>query len=86
MQTLKRSASSLRFLFSERPGKDISLTPEHSKTAEKMTSVKAAWDKASAGPKKEAALKHYRAAEKAHMAKNDAETNRELDAASHALA
>jgi hypothetical protein len=50
-----------------------------------MESVKAAWDKAPAGPKKDAALKHYQAAEKAHNAKNDAETNKELDATTHAL-
>ena len=62
------------------------MTPEQTKTAEKMTSVKAAWDKAPTGPKKDAALKHYQAAEKAHTAKNDAETNKELDAAKHALA
>ncbi|MFW2544958.1 hypothetical protein ACN2XU_20180 [Primorskyibacter sp. 2E107] len=62
------------------------MTPDQTKTAEKMTSVKAAWDKAPSGPKKDAALKHYRAAETAHKAKNDAETNKELDAASHALA
>lgn len=30
----------------------------------------------------DADLKHYRAAETAHTASNDAETNRELDAAS----
>ncbi len=40
--------------------------------------MKAAWDKAPAGPKKDAALKHYQAAEKANTAKNDAETNKEL--------
>lgn len=62
------------------------MTPEQTKTAEKMKTVKAAWDKAPAGPKKDAALKHYKAAEKAHTAKNDAETNKELDAATHALA
>ena len=61
------------------------MTPEQNKTALKMTSVKAAWDKAPTGPKKDAALKHYRAAEKANTAKNDAETNKELDAATHAL-
>lgn len=49
-------------------------------------SVKAAWGKAPSGPKKDAALKHHEAAEKAHTAKNDAETNRELDAATHVLA
>lgn len=54
-------------------------------TEEKMKSIKAVWDKATAGPKKDAALKHYQAAEKAHTAKNDAECNRELDAAKLAL-
>jgi len=62
------------------------LTPEVNKTAEKMKSVKAAWDKAPSGPKKDAALKHYEAAEKAHTAKNEAETHKELDAATNALA
>lgn len=62
------------------------MTPEINKTVDKMKSVKANWDKAPDGPKKDAALKHYQAAEKAHMAKNDAETNKELDAATHALA
>ncbi|MBL4930183.1 hypothetical protein [Fuscibacter oryzae] len=62
------------------------MTPEQTKTADKMKSFKASWDKAPAGPKKDAALKHYQAAEKAHTAKNDAETNKELDAAAHALA
>lgn len=62
------------------------MTPEQNKTADKMKSVKASWDRAPAGPKKDAALKHYQAAEKAHTAKNDADTNKELDAATHALA
>lgn len=62
------------------------MTPEHNNTAEKMKTVKAAWDKAPSGAKKDAALKHYQAAEKAHTAQNDAETNKELDAATHALA
>lgn len=62
------------------------MTPDKNKTDEKMKSVKAAWDKAPSGPKKDAALKHYKAAEKAHSAKNDAETNKELDATKHALA
>ena len=60
-------------------------SPAHG-TADKMKAVKAAWDKAPAGPKKEAALKHYQAAEKAKSANNDGECNRELDAAQHALA
>lgn len=62
------------------------MTPDTNKTAEKMKSVKATWDKALSGPKKDAALKHYQAAEKAHKAKNDADTNKERDAATHALA
>ncbi|MGB3315291.1 MAG: hypothetical protein WBB85_12830 [Albidovulum sp.] len=62
------------------------MTPEINKTVDKMKSVKANWDKAPDGPKKDAALKHYQAAEKAHTAKNEAETNKELDAATHALA
>lgn len=54
-------------------------------TSEKMKTVKAAWDKAPSGPKKDAALKHYQAAEKAGTAHDDATTNKELDAAAHAL-
>jgi hypothetical protein len=56
-----------------------------SNTAEKMKTVKSAWDAAPAGPKKDAALKHYQAAEKAQTAKNDSDCNRELDAAKKAL-
>jgi hypothetical protein len=56
-----------------------------SQTAERMTIVKAAWDAAPAGPKKDAAMTHYRAARKAQSARNDAECNRELEAARHAL-
>ena len=62
------------------------MTPQETRTAEKMKSVKATWDKAPTGPQKEAALKHYRAAEKAHEAHDDALTNKELNAASNALA
>ncbi|MCF8510453.1 MAG: hypothetical protein K9G43_03310 [Rhodobacteraceae bacterium] len=65
------------------------MTPEINKStnaADQMKTVKAAWDKAPSGPKKEAALKHYQAAEKAHTAKNDADTIKALDAATHALA
>ncbi|SFH13794.1 hypothetical protein [Sulfitobacter dubius] len=61
------------------------MTPEQSKTSSKMKLVKAAWDKAPSGPKKDVAFKHYQAAEKAHTAKNDAETNKELDAVTHKL-
>ena len=66
-------------------GKDNPMTPETNNTTAKMTAVKAAWDKAPAGPKKDNALKHYQAAEKAHKANNDAEARKELDAASKAL-
>lgn len=54
-------------------------------TTEKMKSVKAAWDKAPAGPKKDAALTHYRAAEKAQTEKKDADCLKSLDAATAAL-
>jgi hypothetical protein len=53
--------------------------------AEQMKTVKAAWDASPAGSKKDAALKHYQAAEKSHTANNDAETIKSLDAAKHAL-
>lgn len=55
-------------------------------TNEKIKSVKAAWDKAPAGPKKDAALTHYKAAEKSHSAQQDAECLKSLDAATAALA
>lgn len=51
-----------------------------------MKSVKAACEKATAGPKKDSAMKHFHAAENARKAKNDSDCNRELDAATHALA
>jgi hypothetical protein len=50
-----------------------------------MKTVKAAWDKAPSGPKKDASLKHYQAAEKARSANNDAECIKELNAATSAL-
>jgi hypothetical protein len=56
-----------------------------SAATEQMKTVKAAWDKAPSGPKKDAALKHYQAAEKARSANNDAECIKELNAASSAL-
>jgi hypothetical protein len=71
----RQSRQAGRLASSDRPRKGKS-------TADKMKTVKAAWDKAPAGPKKDAALKHYQAAEKAQTAKNDSECNRELDAAS----
>lgn len=62
------------------------MTSQSNTITEKMESVKAAWDKAPAGSKKDAALKHYQAAEKAVAAKNEAEAMKSLKAASHALA
>ena len=56
------------------------------KTADKMKSVKVAWAEAPSGLKKVTAHKHYQAAEKAYAVKNDADTNKELNAAAHALA
>ena len=60
------------------------MTPD-TKTADKMKSVKASCDKAAAGPKKDAAMKHYQAAEKSHAAKNDNDTNKSLDQATRSL-
>jgi hypothetical protein len=45
--------------------------PAATSGAEMMKTVKAAWDKAPAGPKKDAALKHYQAAEAAVKAHNE---------------
>ncbi len=61
----------------------IAMTPS---AADRMKTVKTAWDAAAAGPKKDAALKHYQAAETALAAKHDADAIRELDAATRALA
>lgn len=68
------------------PYKDIDMSTSNlTSTQDKMKTVKAAWDKAPAGPKKEAALKHYQAAEKFHAANNEAECLKSLDAAKAAL-
>ncbi|AHD00901.1 hypothetical protein METH_09615 [Leisingera methylohalidivorans DSM 14336] len=61
------------------------MTTEVNRPALTMTSVKAACDKAPAGPKKDTALKHFRAAEKAQTAKNHTQMNKELGAAKLAL-
>ena len=45
--------------------------PAATSGAEMMKTVKAAWDKAPAGPKKVAGLKHYQAAEAALKAHNE---------------
>ncbi|MBC2837652.1 hypothetical protein H7F16_19220 [Gemmobacter straminiformis] len=58
----------------------------HTSTQDKMKLVKTAWDKAPAGPKKDAALTHYQAAETAMTAKNDPDCLKSLDAATKALA
>jgi len=52
---------------------------------ERMKTVKAAWDKAPSGPKKEASFKHYQAAETAHKASNEADCIKSCDAAAKAL-
>lgn len=65
------------------------MTPEATRSipvADKMKSVKVAWDKVPSGPKNDAPPKHCQAAEKSDTAHNDAETTRHLDAAAHALA
>jgi hypothetical protein len=59
--------------------------PASDNISARMSAVKMAWDAAPDGPKKDAALTHYQAAQKAHTARNDAECHRELDAAKHAL-
>ena len=58
---------------------------EENVTVKQMKSVKANWDKAPAGPKKDAALKHHQAVEEAHEAENDEEALKELNAASSAV-
>ncbi len=55
------------------------------KTAEKIKSVKSCCCAADSGPKKDAAMTDCHAAEKAHEAHNDVETNKHLDAATQAL-
>jgi hypothetical protein len=55
-------------------------------TEAKMRSFKATWIKAAPGTKKEAAFKHYSAAQKALAAKNEVDCNMHLNAAALALA
>lgn len=57
-------------------------TPE---TPEKLKLVREDCDKAPEGPQKEAAIRHFKAAEAAQQAGHDGECNRELDSARHAL-
>lgn len=58
----------------------------YTSTRDKMKAVKSAWDMAPDGPKKEAALTHYKAAETAMADKNDPDCLKALDAATKALA
>lgn len=53
--------------------------------ANQMKAVKTALGQAPAGPKKEAAQKHYAAAEKAMAAKNEVECIRECNSATKSL-
>lgn len=53
--------------------------------ADRMANVKARCEKARTGPKKTAALKHYRSAEEAHTKNNSAKVARSLRAAELAL-
>ena len=89
LQSLKTTACVLRLLFSDRPGKDNSISEENqtekNQTVKHMASVKAVWDKAPEGRKKAPALKHYQVAEKAHETEDDEEAHNELKQASRAL-
>ena len=60
--------------------------PTESAIRDKMKAVKAEWDGAPDSDKKDASLKHYEAAQKAHREQNDEDANRELDEAVKALA
>ncbi len=51
----------------------------------KMQSVKAAWEKAPDGDKKDNALTHYQSAEKAQKSGNEAEAMSQLEEATRAL-
>lgn len=59
--------------------------PSPTSAAHQMKTVKAALDQAQAGPKKDAANKHYAAAEKAMAAKNEVECIRECNSATRSL-
>ncbi len=61
------------------------MTPEANEISEKMISVKTACNMAPAGLKKDVALTHYLAAEKAAAEDDEVETLKELEAASLAL-
>ncbi|KXF90125.1 hypothetical protein [Phaeobacter inhibens] len=61
------------------------MTPETREMSIKLASVRAACERATAGPRKDTAWKHYRLAELAQSEENDAEMYKELDAAKLAL-
>ncbi|MFD1158999.1 hypothetical protein [Roseovarius aestuarii] len=61
------------------------MTSETDKISEKMKTVKNACDTAPTGLKKDVAMKHYQAAEKASTEDDEVETLKELDAATLAL-
>lgn len=63
----------------------MSTNDKFTSTQDQMKTVKAAWEKAPSGPKKDAALKHYQAAEKSQAANNEADCLKSLDAAKAAL-
>ncbi|MCZ0810825.1 MAG: hypothetical protein ACQEVT_06390 [Pseudomonadota bacterium] len=62
------------------------MTIDMTKPSLKMISVMNACNRAAAGPQKTMALKHCQAAAKARAANKEAESNRHLDAAAHAIA
>lgn len=61
-------------------------TNKSTNAVDKMKTVKVAWNKAAAGPNKDAAHKHHQAVEKAQTAKNAADTHKSLHAATCAVA
>lgn len=61
------------------------MTPEETKSADKMKSTKNAVNKAPSGCRKDPAQKHVLSAKKAHTAKNHTLAHKELDAAHYAL-
>ncbi len=89
MKCFPRTAWLLRLLSSDFLGKGTSMNDENqsqeNQTVKHMASVKTAWNKAPEGPKKAAALKDYKAAEKVREAENDEEAHEELKQASRAL-
>ncbi len=62
------------------------ITPYFKSIADKMKIVKDIWSEAPPGPKKDAAMVHFMAAEQARREKNDADCVRLLQAACQVLA